>query len=113
MVSGSRATKAGTNQRLIVPSTRPAMPWLRAIASLSSHMDRGGISLAVSHSDSDSTRSGWRNASCCPIMPPIDRPTKCTASAPVCAISAAASSASNSMLYGPGVVCDAPWPRVS
>ena len=41
------------NQRWIVASTSPAMPWLCAIAKRSSHIERGGISLAVSHSESE------------------------------------------------------------
>ena len=58
MSPGARWMNGAVNQRLIVPSASPAVPWLRAIARRSSHRARGGISLAVSHSASDSTLSG-------------------------------------------------------
>ncbi len=86
--------KGSVNQRLIVLSASAAVPWLRAIARRSSHRLRGGISLAVSHSASESTLRGKRAPSCWPIIPPMERPTKCAEAMPSASSRPAASSAS-------------------
>ena len=73
------------------------MPSFWAVSMRSFHIgpDSGGIRLEVSQRTNDCSRWGALSAKVWPIMPPIERPTKCTD--PMSRASSMASTSSDSM----------------
>ena len=86
------------NQRCKVASASAAVPSRRALSMRWFHIAIVGISLAVSHSASDSSRSPWWAPRYWPIIPPIDRPTKWTRCRPSASSRPTTSAASIAML---------------
>ncbi len=74
---------------------------------------RGSEAGGDSHSISEATFAPCRSPSACPIMPPIDRPTKWTRPIPSASTTCAMSPANWSSVVSPSGEALPPWPRMS